>query len=161
MSFVFFWGSKHPFSNWYPARFVIRDVTYANSEQYMMAAKARIFQDLASEAAILSEPNPASVKALGRRVAGYDEARWLQCREKVMFDGCYAKFSQNPRLCEQLLATGDAELVEASPYDRIWGIGLAESDPRAHDKTQWRGLNLLGLALMRVRDRIASSNQCA
>lgn len=120
----------------------------------MMAAKARLFQDTQAELQVLAEQDPRRVKALGRAVRGYEETVWCQHREKVMFAACLAKFQQNPELARELLATGHLHLVEASPYDRIWGIGLGADDPRVHDPRQWQGLNLLGNALMRVRTEL-------
>jgi ribA/ribD-fused uncharacterized protein len=155
--FLFFWGRQDVYSNWYPSRFVIAGVEYVNVEQYLMAAKARIFKDFETEAKILKTSDPRSLKALGREVKGFIEDVWVSVREKVMFDGCLAKFSQNEPLKATILDTGELRIVEASPSDRIWGIGLAAEDPRALDPAQWRGLNLLGEALMRVRARLRAS----
>lgn len=153
-SMVLFWGTRDIFSNWHPAEFVVNGNVYQNAEQFMMAAKARHFEDAATEAKILAEPRPAQVKALGRQVRGYVDAEWVEHREELVFQGCLAKFSQNIKLRAGLQATGDKLLVEASPVDRIWGIGLAEADPRCLDETQWQGLNLLGVVLMKVRDAL-------
>jgi ribA/ribD-fused uncharacterized protein len=120
----------------------------------MMAAKARIFGDKDIEQQIMRTLDPRELKALGRKVSNYDEDTWVAKRNKVMFDGCLAKFSQNKELYEALLKTGSLHIVEASPSDAIWGIGLAQDDPRALDPAQWLGLNLLGNALMRVRTEL-------
>lgn len=120
----------------------------------MMAAKARIFKDFETEAEILQQPDQKAVKALGRKVKGFDKAIWVKCREKVVFDGCFAKFSQNFVLAKTIMATGALHLVEASPYDDIYGIKLSADDPRAIEPGQWKGLNLLGNALMRVRTEL-------
>ncbi len=147
--YVFFW-SGWP-SQWYPARFAVDRVTYSCTEQYMMAEKARLFGDGDTLRQILATTNPAEQKALGRCVTPFDEARWTaKCRE-VVYRGNLAKFGQNDDLRALLLATGTKTLVEASPKDRIWGIGLAADDPRATKRSAWRGKNWLGEELMRVR----------
>ena len=147
--YVFFW-SGWP-SQWYPARFAVDGVTYSCTEQYMMAEKARLFGDRDTLRQILATTDPAEQKALGRCVTPFDEARWTgKCRE-VVYRGNLAKFGQNDDLRALLLATGTKTLVEASPKDRIWGIGLAADDPRATKRSAWRGKNWLGEELMRVR----------
>ena len=149
--FTFFWRPDSPFSQWYPCRFELAGVVYTCAEQFMMHGKARLFDDAAVAAEILATPDPRTHKALGRKVRGFDSARWdAACRE-VVYRGNLAKFSQDEELRALLLATGDRTLVEASPTDKIWGIGLAADDPRALDPASWRGQNLLGQALMRVR----------
>ncbi len=154
---VLFWRTADIYSNWHPSVFVIGGVTFANAEQYMMVAKARRFGDADAEAKMLATTDPSELKALGRAVKGYVDAEWVAWREEAVYQACLAKFSQNERMGLQLLATGERELVEASPPDRIWGIGLGEDDPRALDKAQWRGLNLLGKTLMRVRTTLSAS----
>jgi ribA/ribD-fused uncharacterized protein len=153
-NFTFFWRNRSPFSNWYPSVFTHNGVTYTRGEQYMMHMKALMFGDLEIAARIMETDDPAVHKALGRQVKGYVDAVWAAKRVDIMVEGLTSKFSQNSRLKETLLATGDTEIVEASPVDRIWGIGLEESDPRALDKSKWLGQNLLGITLMRVRDEL-------
>jgi ribA/ribD-fused uncharacterized protein len=148
--FTFFW--RGPFSQWHPSRFVVGDITFTHAEQFMMYAKAMLFGDRETAERILKARTPREQKALGRQVIGFDESVWILFREGVVFDGSYAKYSQNVELGEALLATRGTTLVEASPTDRVWGIGLAEDDPRARDRAQWRGLNLLGEALTRTRE---------
>jgi ribA/ribD-fused uncharacterized protein len=156
---LFFWGhtakdrriGKHVLSQWWPATFCIDGQTYGTAEHYMMAQKAELFGDQETLAAILSSHGPSEAKKLGRRVRGYDEERWISHRFDVAVRGNLAKFGQNLELERWLLATGNAVLVEASPVDRIWGIGLAADDAQARDPNTWRGLNLLGFALMKVR----------
>ena len=121
----------------------------------MMAEKARLFADDTTLAQVLAASTPNDAKSLGRRVAGYDDARWGEHRFGAVVKGNLAKFSQSNKLREFLVGTGSAVLVEASPVDAIWGIGMAADDPRASDPRQWTGLNLLGFALMAVRDRLA------
>lgn len=147
--FVFFW-SGWP-SQWHPSTFVIDGVTYSCAEQFMMAEKARLFGDRRTLAKILAADSPKEHKALGRGVSPFDEARWTGACREIVYRGNLAKFGQDEELGALLLATGTKTLVEASPLDRIWGIGLAAEDPRATDRSAWRGKNWLGEALMRVR----------
>ncbi|WP_268960827.1 NADAR family protein [Paraburkholderia kirstenboschensis] len=118
-------------------------------------SKAKLFSDEKSAARILATRDPMTQKMIGRKVAGFDQQIWEAKRESIVFVGCREKFAQNPGLRSILLATAPTELVEASPYDLIWGIGLGERDPRLTDRSQWRGQNLLGITLMRVRDALA------
>lgn len=157
--YLFFWGStdrkqgtgKQCLSQWYPAPFTVDGVEYATAEHFMMASKARLFGDAAALSRILQATTPAQAKKIGREVQGFDDERWKARRFDLVVEGNVAKFGQRPELRRFLLATGDRVLVEASPRDTIWGIGLAESDPRASDPARWRGLNLLGFALMVAR----------
>ncbi|KWA84048.1 hypothetical protein WL29_22030 [Burkholderia ubonensis] len=149
---VLFWRTREIYSNWHPAAFTDDEGRrFANSEQFMMWAKALIMGDLAMAARMLTVSDPKTLKGMGRQVQNYQDALWVKHRLAVMVQGCYLKFSQNPAMKAELLATGDRILVKASPEDSIWGIGLEESDPRCLDQRQWKGLNLLGEALMVVR----------
>lgn len=121
-----------------------------------MAGKARLFDDEVALAKVLANEDPGIAKAAGRGVRGFDETRWLAHRFDLVVEGNLAKFSRHRQLQAFLLSTGDRVLVEASPVDAIWGVGLAAADPRATDPAQWRGLNLLGFALMVVRERLAA-----
>ena len=158
-TFLFFWGhtardasvGKHVLSQWWPASFVIDGQEYPTAEHYMMAEKARLFGDEEARSQIIAATSPAQVKALGRKVRGFDEARWIANRFEIAQRGNVAKFNQNPELKDWLVNTSPMVLVEASPVDTIWGMGLAADDKRASDPHQWRGLNLLGFALMQVR----------
>jgi ribA/ribD-fused uncharacterized protein len=150
--FIFFWDG--PFSNWYDCEFEVEGIKYNCSEQYMMAEKARFFGDKGAEALIMSSDIPREQKAIGRTVQNFDEKKWNKVAKEIVYKGCRAKFTQNPKLKEQLMNTYDAELVEASPYDKIWGIGLSEKDPRCLDRNQWQGKNWLGEVLTSVRDAI-------
>ncbi len=141
-------------SNWYPFAFTVGGVTYFSMEQYMMYQKALYFHDKATAAQMLATDDVAKVKALGRRVSNYDESRWNGVRQIVVFEGLLAKFSQNESLQEKLKATGNATLAECAVKDRIWGIGLSMKNPMRLDKTKWNGQNLLGYALMMVRERL-------
>jgi len=152
--FTFFWQNRSPFSNWYPSKFTHNGINFTRGEQYMMYQKAMLFGDSEVAQAILLTDNPKEQKDLGRLVRNYDDAKWAAVRVDVMVEGLFEKFNQNEYLKQALLDTGDTEIVEASPYDRIWGIGWAEEDPEAQDKSKWRGQNLLGIVLMKVRDKI-------
>ncbi|QMU68223.1 NADAR family protein [Streptacidiphilus sp. P02-A3a] len=143
-------------SQWWPSAFTVRGVRYATAEHWMMAGKARLFGDEAAVPAILAARTPAEAKNLGRLVRGFDEERWSAARFGLVAEGNTAKFGQDPALREYLLGTGGRVLVEASPVDRVWGIGLAATDDRARDPDRWRGLNLLGFALMEARSRLAA-----
>lgn len=161
--YLLFWGhqpgadgaiGKSCFSQWFEAGFEVDGQHYPTAEHFMMAEKARLFGDAPARSRILAARTPAEAKQLGRGVQGFDDARWEAARFDIVVRANQAKFSQNPALRDYLLATGDRVLVEASPVDRIWGIGLAATDPRALDPRAWCGLNLLGFALMQVRDRL-------
>lgn len=161
--YLFFWGhtagkggqvGKECLSQWYPAVFGVDGVRYATAEHFMMAEKARLFGDEGTRERIIAAAHPSLAKNLGREVQGFNETTWAQHRFDIVVRGNEAKFGQNEALQAFLLNTGERVLVEASPVDRIWGIGLAEQDTKAQDPEQWRGLNLLGFALMVVRSRL-------
>ena len=141
-------------SNWYPSPFTVEDVTFSSMEQYMMYRKAVCFGDENIAAQILAIDDVAEIKALGRLVSGYDESLWNGIRQIVVYRGLWAKFSQNPELRDQLKATGMAFLAECAVKDRIWGIGLSMRDPNRLDRTKWQGQNLLGYALLMVRENL-------
>lgn len=139
-------------SNWFLSTFVIDNISFSSLEQYMMYQKAVIFNDKAIASQLLATNDVAVIKALGRAVSNYDDNVWNDIREKVVFDGLMAKFSQNNNLKKQLLDTGDSILAECAVRDLVWGIGLSMNDPKRFDKTKWRGRNALGNALMKARD---------
>ena len=145
-----------PFSQWHPSCFEVDRITFTHAEQYMMYGKAKLFDDHATAAAILMAAHPSEQKRLGQQVKNFHEHIWVQERERIVKAGNRAKFKQNPDMLAALLATDGTVLVEASPTDRIWGIGLAVDDPRALDQTQWLGLNLLGFALTDLRAELSS-----
>jgi ribA/ribD-fused uncharacterized protein len=164
VEYLFFWGHtpKSPgavdaacLSQWFPSAFVVEGERYATAEHFMMAAKARLFGDSEARAAIMAAPSPADAKAIGRRVRGYDDGVWAGARAPVVVAGSIAKFAQNAPLGAFLLATGGRVIVEASPRDRIWGIGMGAGNANARAPSRWRGLNLLGFALMEARDGLA------
>ena len=149
---TFFFGAENPLSNWHPAGFTVNGVDFKNNEQFMMYCKAKLFGDEECAAKILRAETPREHKALGRSVRGFEESKWAQKCEHYVFVGSLAKFRQNEVLGDFLVKTGNTELVEASPYDRIWGVGLSANDPRIHNKSAWLGENRLGKVQMKVRE---------
>ena len=141
-------------SNWYLSKFTIDNVTFSSMEQYMMYRKAVCFHDESVAAQILATEDVAEIKALGRVVSNYDESLWNGIRQIVVYEGLLAKFLQNNELKEKIKVTGNAVLAECAVKDRIWGIGLSMKDPDRFDKTKWKGQNLLGYALMMVRESL-------
>ena len=141
-------------SNWYPSPFTVDGVAFSSMEQFMMYRKAICFGDEAVAAQILSTSDVAEIKLLGRQVSNYDESMWNGIRQIVVYEGLLAKFSQNEKLKTKLKATGNAVLAECAVKDHIWGIGLSMKDPDRLNKAKWNGQNLLGYALMMVRERL-------
>jgi len=161
VDFCFFWDdtprpdgqlSDAVFSQWWPAPMTVDGIEYPAAEHYMMAEKARLFGDAEARARILATPYPREAKQLGRGVRGFDKSSWVAARFDIVVRGNLAKFGQHDDLRAFLLDTDDRILVEAAPQDRIWGIGLTADDPRARQPSGWPGLNLLGFALMAVRE---------
>lgn len=155
--FIFFWGAAKEngyLSQWYPSPFIIEGVRYNCAEQYMMAEKARMFEDATSLVAIMAEVSPIQQKRLGRQVSGFDLDRWNNDSLRIVYDGNVAKFEHNPLLLEALLATGDRIIAEVSPHDLIWGIGLGIGHPDVRTPSRWKGENRLGRILMLVRDAL-------
>ena len=162
LKYVFFWGdteqgdavTKACLSQWYPGVFTVDGVTYRMAEQYMMAQKALLFGDKAIYAEIMAARHPKQCKALGQQVQHFSQTVWDANKFQIVLDGNLAKFSQNPKLKAFLLQTGEKVLVEASPYDKVWGIGMAQDHEKVENPTAWNGQNLLGFALMEVRDML-------
>ena len=163
-----FWGhqpskddsmTKSCLSQWWMKDFYAMANSYLCMEQYMMAAKAELFGDKEIRDQILTCSVQKYIKALGRKVRGFDQAVWDKFKYAIVLNGNWLKFSQNRELREFLLSTGDSVLVEASPYDNIWGIRLSANSPEAWDPFRWRGQNLLGFALMEVRDELRRVTQ--
>ncbi|MDB4963462.1 MAG: cyclohydrolase [Myxococcales bacterium] len=155
--FTFFFTEASPFSQWYRCSFAEGPLTFHCAEQYMMHGKAQLFGDAAIAAEILAADHPRQHKALGRKVKNFNDVAWRAQREAIVLAGSRAKFTQNPQRLELLLATKGTTLVEASPFDRIWGIGLAASNPKAQDPSLWRGQNLLGKILTQLRDELLAA----
>lgn len=150
--FTLFWDGV--FSQWYPSKFTVNHLKFNCAEQFMMYGKAILFHDFETAELILQAASPKDQKALGRKIRNFDQDIWMLFREGIVYTGSYAKFTQTSTLQEILLATKGTTLVEASPYDKIWGIGLSENDPNALNRATWNGLNLLGETLTRVREAI-------
>ena len=141
-------------SQWYPSKFHDLGHDFTCGEQYMMVQKAGLFGDDEIRKAILAEKYPGQMLALGRSVSGFKQAEWNQLKYTIVLNGNWRKFSQNQELKQYLLSTGDSILVSAAANDDIWGIGYSEDHPNAWDPKKWRGQNLLGFALMEVRDAL-------
>jgi ribA/ribD-fused uncharacterized protein len=161
--FIFFWGHQPErdgrtgagcLSQWWPAAFTVDGHEFATAEHYMMWRKAVLFGDADAAAQVLAAGHPQIAKAYGRSVRGFDDAAWARERFGIVVDGSVAKFGQHPDLRAFLLGTGERVLVEASPRDTVWGIGLGAKNERAAVPAEWRGSNLLGFALMEARDRL-------
>lgn len=151
-----FWDG--PFSQWTPSSFIIDDVEYNCAEQYMMAQKAIIFGDLDIYDQIMESDDAATQKKLGRIVENFDKDIWEEDEENgyprcwnIVWRANMAKFSQNPHFLQDLLNTGNKLLVEASPYDTIWGVGMGAENPRILNPENWNGTNWLGEVLTNVR----------
>ncbi len=154
--YIYFWGHqgrnmKTCLSQWYNSPFIVDGNTFATAEHWMMAEKAKMFSDDKSFYKIIQSSDPREVKALGRLIRNFNAQEWDEHKYSVIVEGNIEKFHQNPELKKYLLSTKDAILVEASPYDKIYGIGLNEHNALLVDHTQWKGENLLGFALMEVR----------
>lgn len=163
LNYIMFWGhqpapdgsiTKSCFSQWWKSDFRSSITTYCCMEQYMMARKAELFGDEKIWQQILNCSEPKKIKALGRKVRNFDETIWDEVKYSIVLNGNYRKFTQNPELREFLLSTGDSIIVEASPYDGIWGIKMKQTDENILNPLKWKGENLLGFALMEVRDEI-------
>ncbi len=141
-------------SNWYLSNFIVDDIQFSSMEQYMMYSKACLFNDTDIANKVLNTTDVREIKALGREVKGFNDSIWDKNKEDIVFNGCYNKFSQNNELREKLLNTKDAILAECAVKDKIWGIGLSMTDDRRFHTNKWRGQNLLGKCLMRVREKL-------
>ena len=164
--FFFFWGhtqknegliDKSCFSQWFPSPFTVDGVIYLTAEHWMMAKKAELFNDTEIRQHILESETPGLAKEFGRKVKNFDNEKWSEVCFEIVVEGNINKFSQRDELGKFLLNTGDKVIVEASPRDTIWGIGLPQDNPKAMNPSTWRGKNLLGFALMEVRDRLKGS----
>ena len=142
-------------SNFYIAPFIIDNKNYDSVERYMHYQKALLFNDLITAEKIYKCSTPYQCKQLGRQVKNFKENIWNLNKEKIVYDGVYNKFKQNIYLKNKLLSTKSKILVEASPYDRIWGIGYNETI--ALENIEKWGSNLLGKILNNVRKELSSS----
>jgi len=163
IKYLFFWGHRPSkdgsiiascLSQWWECEFVVDDILYKSAEHWMMAEKARLFEDEEVLEKIINCKSPAEAKKLGRQVRNFDGKKWNEHRYEIVKKGNHFKFEQNAEMKNFLLNTRNRILVEASPVDPIWGIGLAKDNEKVNDPNQWKGLNLLGFALMEVRDEL-------
>jgi len=145
------------FSQFWPSLFIVDGCIYHTAEHWMMAQKALLFGDSEAFQKIISAESPEKAKATGRQVRPFNEEIWIPKRMEIVIRGNLHKFTQNKNLKEFLINTKDKVLVEASPFDKIWGIGMKDDDERAKNPKCWKGLNLLGFALMEVRDFFQTS----
>lgn len=142
------------FSNWYISEFELDNIVYNSVEKYIMAKKATIFNDKDMLEKILNSNNQRDIKSYGRKVKNYDDKVWSKARYNIGLEAIKAKFSQNEMLKSKLLATKNKIIVEASPLDRIWGIGLSKNNDDILEPSKWRGTNILGDMLMQAREEI-------
>ncbi len=164
LKYIFFWGhrpnpdgsiGKTCMSQWWESNFIVNEKSFASAEHWMMYQKALLFNDFEIAELILSVPSAAEAKKLGRQVRNFDPSIWDEHKFEIVKQGNIYKFQQHDALKNYLLQTGNRVLVEASPYDRIWGIGLSKDSSYIEDPYTWKGENLLGFALMEVRDELA------
>lgn len=168
--FTFFWQTASPFSQFHPAKFTAKPLfitisddeegyTFLHCEQWMMFNKAKLFKDEKSAAMIMEATEPIKCKTIGRKVKNFEEKIWKQENERIVLEGNRQKFTQNPSLLEKLLETEGTTLVEASPVDRLYGIGLAANNPKALNRSTWRGQNVLGRLLTELRDELKDAKE--
>ena len=159
--YLFFWGHKSSknelltsscFSQWWISPFIANSVKYETAEHWMMAQKAVLFKDLETYQKIINAKTPKEAKVFGREVKNFDERIWQQKREEIVVQGSCYKFRQNKDLKDFLINTKNKVLVEASPIDKIWGVGLEKDNELVKNPKTWKGLNLLGFALMEARN---------
>ena len=150
--YILFYGGI--FSQWYQCYMTIDNIMYCTCEQYMMAEKARLFKDEEMLEKIMASKDPREQKKCGRKVKNFDQEKWEAIARDVVYKANYAKFTQNEDCYNELESSVGKTIVEASPYDVIWGIGLGPDDPKAKDRNEWRGTNWLGEAIMQVREEL-------
>jgi len=154
--FTLFWNDK-TFSQWVPAQFFVNGVLYNCAEQFIMVQKALYFKDFNTALRVIQSIHPKEQKALGRKVKEFNPEWWAQVAKDIVYMGNYNKFTQNQHLLQNLMDTNGTTLVEASPFDCIWGIGLAEDNPLALDRASWKGSNWLGEVLTELRDNLENN----
>lgn len=161
IKFIFFWGhtskdnediGKFIFSQWFHSPFTLDNIEYKTSEHWMMASKARLFGDHEIFKKVINAEKPGEVKELGRQIKNFDQLTWDRQKYEIVKNGNIYKFGQNQKLKDYLINTGDRVLVETSPVDTIWGIGLTHDSNNIDNPHTWKGLNLLGFSLMETRD---------
>lgn len=163
IKYIFFWGhqpsktgelTKSCFSQWWKCNFSDDDGDYNCAEQYMMSKKALLFGDIDIYKEIMKSKHPKEIKALGRKIRNFSEDVWNEEKYSIVLNGNYAKFSQNKELRDYLIETKNRVIAEASPYDNIWGIKMSTDNPKVENPIAWKGQNLLGFALMEVRNEL-------
>lgn len=162
LEYLFFWGHQTQkgvvdqscLSQWYPSEFEDDGVVFSTAEHFMMAGKSELFKDMETWEEIVESKDPKDAKGLGRKIKNFDSKLWDTEKYNIVKNGNILKFRQHKKLKDFLLSTGNQILVEASPYDTIWGIGMLKSHPDVTDPYKWKGENLLGFALMEVRDKL-------
>ena len=154
---IYFWSGE--FSNWDYSPFIVDENSFSNSEQYFMYKKAKFFGDSEIAMEILKTPDPRENKELGRKVKNFDYSKWVEVSSQFMIEACMHKFMQNDKHRQTLLNSEDKILVEASPLDTVWGVGLHFTDPLILDEKNWGGKNLLGKTLMEVRTRLKNMKE--
>ena len=150
LKFSYFWGhtnklneevGKFCFSQWFESPFTVDNKTYKTAEHWMMSQKALLFNDNATSEKVLVADKPGEVKELGRQVLGFDDHVWNDKLFEIVRIGNIHKFNQHPILADYLIKTGDRVLVETSPVDIVWGIGLSQDSMDIDNIYAWRGLN--------------------
>ena len=161
LNYIFFWGHTNKasrptgefvLSQWYPSPFTVSGIVYKTAAHWMMGRKALLFGDRDTFKKILVADRPEEVRALSQNIKGFDELKWVEWRYEIVKEGNFHKFNQNKKLRTYLLNTAGGVLVETNPVDEVWGIGLTPDSKFLKNPYAWNGLNLLGFALMEVRD---------
>jgi hypothetical protein len=157
-NFEYYFFLKGPFSQWQKSPFISDNCFYSNCEQYMMAEKAKLFNDLEIRDEIFNTTSPKDIQTLGRKIRNFDQEIWNSHKRDIVLKGNLAKFSQNDLLYDSLISTENRILVEVNPVDKIWGIGLSSSDKEIFNPKTWKGENLLGFILTEVRESLKNSH---
>ena len=155
--FEFFWDGPH--SQWYPAQFSFDKMRFNCAEQFMMFGKSVFFEDFSNAHAVMKSNRPREQKALGRQTANFNVDKWANVAKDIVYVGNYCKYTQDNRLNGILMDTNGITLVEASPYDKIWGIGLPKDDPKAQQRSTWQGKNWLGEVITKVREDLIAGKK--
>jgi ribA/ribD-fused uncharacterized protein len=165
---ILFWGhlnhnhtkqGEYMLSQWYPSPFSVNEAVYKSAGQWMMARKALIFGDRKSYKKIMDADTPDQIRFLGGSISGFDETIWSERKYEIVREGNFHKFNQNRKLRAYLMSTGNAVLAQANPFDKVWGIGLSAEAKNISDPYTWEGLNLLGFALMEIREYLRNFAQ--
>jgi ribA/ribD-fused uncharacterized protein len=165
---IFFWDNinkknakqgEYMLSQWYQSPFSVNEIVYHSAAHWMMARKALLFGDRETYRRIIRADRLDEVRSLSRSIANFDETKWSECKYEIVREGNFHKFNQSKKLRAYLLSTGSAVLAEANPSDNVWGIGLSKDAKNVTDPYTWEGLNLLGFAIMEVREYLRSFPQ--